>query len=888
MSAREPLWRRYMRLLGPDPVADLDDELQDHLASTEEALVASGMNAQDAREEARRRFGDVSQVRRTVRSLDAQHFRRAGMREALETVVMDVRYASRMFRRGPLFTLVAAFSIAIGVAANATAFALVNAVLLRPLPGTNANDLVRVYTNHHSPFAWQTLDWFRSRSTSFAQFVGERSGSMAFRAPGSSEVQRVRSSMVTQGFFSTYQVPMAMGRGFESDDRSVKSEDAVVVLSHAFWQRTLGADSSVIGRSANLAGAPVTIIGVMAPEFSSSVLGWSPQVIVPVSLAPQLLSTRVEELGGSFYSSAQLRDGVSASAATAELEVLMRQLAQTDTARYARMTIRLDHMRGLNAEARGVASIVSLGLMGMVGFVLVIACANVANLLVGRASAREMEIGVRLALGATRHRLIRQLLTESLMLAVLGAAIGLAFTFILTRALVSAVPPEAGLSSTFFAPDVRVLLFTGGLCVVTTLMFGLLPALRAASPAVSPMMRGASAAVAARKGRGRLIALQAGLCVVLLAVASQFGRSMLRMQRVDNGFNADNVVNVAIDAGLITGDNAARDAMYERVLTASRAMPGVERAAMAAIVPLTGSNMEAPIGPEGIQANGNGDLPHTRFNVVSNGYFATMEIPLRMGREFETTDRATTERVAVVNESAARRWWPGGSALGKRFRWGGIDGPLVTIVGVAQDAAYDMPGEESKPFVYLPLGQEERRDVVLQLRTAASLPTVRSAVFELMRVHAPTLPPPPVTSMREDMAITILPVRVGAGALAALGVVALLLAASGIYGVTAFAVTRRTKEIGIRAALGASRHHLLTMVLRESLRPVLYGVATGMVLATAASLGLAKLLYGIEPFDPVVIVGIVLTLTIMAVGASLLPAWRATTIEPVTAIRGET
>lgn len=886
MSARDPLWRRYMRLLGPDPVADLDDELQDHLASTEEALVASGMSAQDAREEARRRFGDVSQVRRTVRSLDAQHFRRAGVREALGTVVMDVRYASRMFRRSPLFTLVAALSIAIGVAANATAFALVNAVLLRPLPGTNTDALVRVYTNHHSPFAWETLDWFRSRATSFAQFVGERSGSMAFRAPGGSDVQRVRSSMVTQGFFRTYHVPMTLGRGFDTDDRSTKTEDAVMVLSHAFWQRTLGSDSSVVGRSATLAGTPVTIIGVMAPEFSSSVLGWSPQVIVPVSLAPQLLSTRVEEMGGSFYSSAQLRDGVSMGAATAELDVLMRQLAQTDTARYARTTVRLDHMRGLNAEVRATAAIVSVGLMGMVGFVLIIACANVANLLVGRSRAREMEIGVRLALGATRKRLIRQLLTESLMLALLGALVGLALTYVLTRALVSAIPPEAGLSATFFAPDVRVLLFTGGLCVVTTLLFGLLPALRAASPTVSPMLRGASVA-ASRKGKSKLIALQAGLCVVLLAVASQFGRSMLRMQQVDNGFNADDVVNVAIDAGLMTGDNAARHAMYERVLSESRTISGVTHAAMAAIVPLTGSNMETVLAPEGIQAAGNANLPRTRFNVVSDGYFAMMEIPLSAGRAFDITDRSSTERVAVINETAARRWWPGVSPLGKRFRWGGMEGPLVMVAGVAKDAAYDMPGEDAQPFVYLPLGQEERRDVVLQLRTTTPLPTVRSAVFELLRVHAPTLPPPPVTTMRDDMAITILPIRVGASALAALGLVALLLAASGIYGVTAFAVTRRTKEIGIRTALGATRTHLLAMVLRESLRPVVMGAIVGMVLATAVSFGLAQLLYGIEPFDPVVIVGIVVTLTIVAVGASLLPAWRATKIEPVTAIRGE-
>lgn len=887
MSANEPLWRRYLRLLGPDPVADLDDELRDHLASTEEDLIAQGMSAVDARAEARRRFGDVSRIRSTVRSLDAKHLRRAGLREAVGTVLMDIRYASRVFRRSPIFTLVAALSIAIGVAANATAFALVNAALLRPLPGTDADRLVRVYVNHHSPFSWQSLDWFRSRATSFTHLVGERSGAMAFRAPGSNEILRVRSSMVTQGFFSAYLVPMALGRGFEVADRTASAEGAVVVLSHAFWQRTLGSDSSLIGKRATVGGTPVTIVGVMAPTFNSSVLGWSPQIVLPVSLAPQLLGARLDDLQGSFYSSAKLNERATPQSAAAELALLMTQLAASDTAQYSRMTVRLDHMRGFNAEVRGMATIISVGLMAMVAFVLIIACANVANLLVGRARAREVEIGVRLALGASRRRLVRQLLTESLLLALMGALVGLVLTFVLTRLIVSLVPAEAGLSAAFFAPDARVLGFTAVLCIVTTLLFGLVPALRAASPTVTPMMRGAGASMDSRKHKGKLIALQAGLSVILLAIASQFGRSMMRMQTLDNGFASDAIVNVAIDAGLVPGDSTTRAALFARVLEGAREMSGVESASLSAIVPLTGSNMETPWAPEGVQASADNALPRARFNIVSDGYFSTMSIPLLSGREFDINDRGTSTRVAVINQTAAQRFWPGSSAVGRQFHWGGARGPLVTIVGVARDIAYDMPGEERQPFVYLALRQEERRDAVLQLRTRTALPTVRAAMWEMLRTYAPTLPPPAVTAMRDDMAITILPVRIGAGALGALGLVALLLAASGIYGVTAFAVSRRTRELGIRAALGASRNHLLLMVLNESMRPVFLGAAIGTILAIAASFGIARFVYGVQPFDLVVLSGIAGLLALVAVCASILPAWRATKIEPVTAIRGD-
>lgn len=884
MSARQPMWRRYQRLLGRDPVADLDDELQDHLRSAEDDLIASGLDPEAARVEARRRFGDVATVRRTVRELDARHERRAGIGEAVGSFAMDVRFATRMLRRSPLFTLVAVLSIAVGIAANATAFSLVNAVLFRPLPGTSAQGLVRVYTNHHSPLSWTMLDWFRSRAKSFTHVVGERYGAISFRAPGATEAQRVRSSLVSQGFFAAYQVPLALGRGFDATDRASES-DAVAVLSHNFWRQSLGADSSVVGRQASIGGIPVTIVGVMGRDFISSVLGWTPQILLPVSLSPRLFNTPLDDMSGSFYSSAQLRDGVSMEAAASELAVLMSQLQQTDTARYAGTTIRLDHMRGLNAEVRGAMSAISAGLMLMVALVLMIACANVANLLLGRATARQHEIGVRLALGATRVRLMRQLLTESLLLALLGTIVGAALTFVITRSLAASIPAQAGLTSTFFAPDIRVWWFTLMLCLLTTVLFGWIPARRAAAPSVTPLLRAAGGG-GGRSRRGLLIGVQAALAVVLLAMALHASRGFARMQQADRGFDAEHIMDVPIDATIAARDSAARGVLLERVLRETRTLSGIEAASLAAIVPMTGNNMETIVQPEGFDGPA-GTLPSTRLNVISDGYFTTLRIPLISGREFLPSDAAASERVMIINETAAKQWWPGTSALGKRLRWGGNDGPLITVAGVAADITYDLPGESPQPFVYLPIAQRPADEVMLHIRSSAPLPYVRTGIWELLAREAPLLPTPSISRMPDDMAVSTMPIRVAATALAGLGVVALLLAACGIYALTAFAVAMRTRELGIRAALGASRSRLVRVVLGESLRPVLLGTLCGLALSSVMSFGISRVLFGIEPFDPAVILGISTLLALVAACASSVPAWRVTRIDPVAALRGE-
>lgn len=881
---REKTWRRYFRFYRPDPVADFDDELRDHLESATAALVREGMSETAAHDEALRRFGNINTVRTEVQRMDAQQLRRNRFAETFETFAQDSRFAGRVLRRSPGFSLVAILSIAIAVAANTSVFSVVNALLLRPIPGVSASRLVRVYINHHSPLVYRDLSWFRERQQSFDGFVGERIGAMNYQATGDAE--RVRTSVVTRGFFTTLGVQIALGHGFEGDEKAASASAPVAVLSHQFWQSHFHNDSNVVGRVVSLAGHPVTIVGVTAAAFRSSVIGWAPDIILPLAAMPTLTGEKLEDIGGSLYTTARLKPATNIDAAGAELRVLMGQLTRTDTAQYSRMTVRLDHTRGVNAELRPFVLAGSAFLMTMVGLVLLIACANVANLLMGRAAARHVEIGVRLALGAGRRRIIRQLLTESLLLAVAGSVLGLAATLFLTRIAAAAIPPQAGMASTFFRPDGQVLLFTIVVCVITTLLFGLVPALRAASPSIVALVRDASQQHARRR-RGKLVAVQAALCVLLLAVASLFGRSLQSIGKLDSGFRADSVLDAALDLGLTTKDDDLRRTLFARILSRTNELPGMQSAAFASLVPLSGSNMETRVAPDGITAATRFDYPATYFNVVSANYFTTLGIPLQSGRAILETDQLTTTRIAVVNETAARRWWPNQSALGKHFRWGGVNGGLVEVVGVARDADYNMPGESRKPFVYMPLAQNAQNEMVLLVKTGAPIQLVREQIWKILHEEVPSLPPPAVVRMRDEMAITLLPVKAGGALLGILGVVALVLASAGIYGVTTYAVTRRTREIGIRAALGASRAKLLQTITAETLRPVVTGAAVGLFLALLAAFGLGRVLYGVRTFDPVVLPGVALLLGIVAVVASIIPAWRAATIDATRAIRTE-
>ncbi len=889
-SGREPMWRRYRRFLRSDSVADLDDELRDHLDSAAEELVAGGMTAVAAQAEARRRFGDVEQVRGEVRRLDAQHGRRLSRGRLIESIGQDLRYTLRTLGRSPGFAVVAILSIALGVAANGTVFSLANALLLRPIPGADAPRLVRVYRDDDSPWDWQSLAWLRDHARSFDAIVAERLMPMVLGGTSGAAPERVQAAFVSDGYFQALGVGLALGHPFQGEELSAQGSTPAVILAHRFWTSRFGADSSLVGRTILLAGRAVPVAGVAAAEFRSSVLGWTPDFWLPLGSAPLLTGNSLDDLQGSLYTTARLRSGVTRQAAQAELAVLMRQLAATDTVRYARATAQLDHVRGINAELRTPVAAALGFLMVLVGLVLVIACANVANLLLGRAAARRTEIGVRLAIGAGRGRLVRQLLTESLVLATVGGALGYLASLAVPGLLLTIVPAEARLDARFFATDHRVVLFTVVLVMLTTLVAGLVPALRASSPDLAPLLRGGGGGDGGQgqhgRRRSRLVAGQAALCVLLLAVASVFGRSLTRMHAVDPGFRADGVVDVALDVTLADSDEAVQRLLLDQVVARAAALPGVQSVTLAAVVPLSGNNMQMQLVSDDLAVTETSDAPLTHFNVVAPDYFETLTLPLRRGRGFTAEDRDGSPNVAVVNETAAQRWWPAGDAIGRRFHWGGADGPEMEIVGVAADADYGMPGESPVPNVYVPLAQNFRGQMVLQLRSNGGVTALREPLLAVLDEIAPTLPPPPIAAMRDDMAITLLPVRIGAMLIGAFGLMALLLASAGIYGVTSYDVARRTREIGIRSALGATRGGLLRLVVGESLRTVAGGVTVGVGLALLAAFALSRVLYGVQTLDPTVLVGLPLLLAAVAVVASLAPARRAAAVPPVSAMRG--
>ena len=885
-ESTQPTWRRYLRFIRPNAAADLDDELRDHIGSTIDELVAHGMTRDAAEGEALRRFGDVARVRREVERLDARHETRMNISMALDTLRYDVRYALRGLRRSVAFTVVAVVSIALGIAANTTVFSVVNALLLRPIPGARADRLLRVYVNRHSPFEYTDLAWLRDRSKSLEYMFGERTSAMSFRASAASEDERIRTAYVTRGYFPALAPRFALGHPFDVDEARDGGRSAVVVLTNSFWQRQFAGDSSVIGRQIIIAAHPVTVVGVLAPEFRTSVLSWSPDVFIPFSLAPVLTGQKLDEFGGSFYTTARLKAGISQQQAEGELRGLMTQLARTDSVRYDGMHVQLDHVRGVNAEERVGVEAGSAFLMVMVAMVLLIACANVANLLLGRAAARRTEMGVRLAIGASRNRLVRQLLTESLLLAVAGGALGFVTAWALTHAIPSALPPEAGIDSTYFAPDAHVVLFTTALWLLTTLLFGVAPAMRAASPDLIGLLKGGETSARRRSRRGALVVAQAALCVILLAVASLFLRSLASSRSVDPGFRADGVVDATVDLGLLppAQDKAA---MLANIVNAAARMPGVRSASLAAVIPLSGSNMETGFAPEGMTVRTRREQPYVYFNVIGPRFFETVRQSLVRGREFLPTDAKGSPRVGIINEAAARHYWPTGDALGKRFHFGSATGPLTEVVGIVRDANYVMPGEAPKVTVYVPLAQDPREEMTLLLRTSGNLASTRRAVWSLLHDVAPTLPPPPVVHMSDDMAITLLPVRLGAGLLGSFGVIALVLAAVGIYGVASYSVSSRRREIGVRAALGATRARLVRMVLWESGRRVGIGAAIGLIVTIAIAFGLNRVLYGIQPLDPLVLGSVAFLIALVAVVAALIPARRAAGADPVSAMRTE-
>ncbi len=806
-------------------------------------------------------------------------------------MLQDLRLAVRTLRRSPGFTAVALVTLTLGIGANAAIFSIVDAVLLEPLPYPGADRLVRV--GDRSPdgtsvenVGYATYEDLRDQNHTFASMAAIRTWNPTLETAGQAE--RLPAMRVTANFFPTMGVSPALGRTFlPEEDRP--DTWRVLLLSDGLWRRTFGADPSVVGRVIRLNDMDFRIVGVMPRDFPDLVSAryfqaadlWAPigyDRSLPYACRDCQHLKAIGRLGA----------GATREAARADLDGIRRHLAAEYPASYPSGSMAVVP---LTRELTSGVSALLLILAGAVGFVLLIACANVANLTLTRSLRRGREMAVRGALGASRGRLIRQLMAESLVLCAAGGAAGLALASALETAFVRLAPvgaPRLDRASV----DLRVVGFTALVSVVAALLSGLLPALRASAArltdALSAGARGSMGAAASRSQR-LLTAAELAVAVVLVAGALLMVRSMARLLEAPVGFTPQRVLTLAISlSGNAYAEDSAIVDFQNRALERVRAIPGVEAAAFAGQIPLGGDGDSMGFHIEGrMHANPAEDPSVERFSVTPD-YFRTMRIPLVRGRLFTDEDRAGAVPVLIVSETTARTLWAGDDPLGQRVRVAGTDGPWRTVVGIAGDVRHDDVAEAPTPQMYLPQAQMTDSFLTLVVRSRTSRPdTLAGPVREAFRALDAGVPVYQIATMEALVDRSAAPRRFVMRILAAFAVVALLLAAVGLYGVVSHAVAQRTREIGIRVALGATRRSVARLVLASGLATIGIGLAAGLVAAVALMQLLRSVLYEVSPNDPLALAGAVLVLAAVALAAHWLPARRAAKVDPVVALRAE-
>ncbi len=813
----------------------------------------------------------------------------------------DLRYGFRMLARSPGFTAVAALSLALGIGANTAIFSIVNAVLLKPLPVREPERLALVFVNDarnpgNLPLSDYNFRDLREQNQVFDDMAGFTFAQVN-RAAGT-ESEQIAAQVVTANYFSTLGVQPALGRGFRPDED--RQAVPVVVISHGFWTRSLGSDPTVVGSTLTLNRTPFTVVGVAPDGFTGVFLGGGPAVWIPTAMhdVVQPGFTFYNQRRGSFlFTVGRLKPAVSVDQARTNMAALFAQLEQAypadNTGRTAGAMSLLDAR--LNPTGRGGAQVVQLSavLMTVVGIVLLIACANIANLLLARATKRRREIAIRLALGANRRRLVRQLLTESLLLSVVGGALGILLAYWAVDAIAAARLPLPLPVGEALSIDGRVMAFTALLAIVTGLLFGIAPALQASRPDVGPVLKNESVPTGAVRGgllrfmnlRQALVVAQVALSLVALLAAGLFLRSLRGAQQADPGFETDGVVILTFNLGREGYTPERGQLFYQQIVERVGGLPGVRSAAVAQNPPFTGGLLRTVL-PEGLDSTAR-DRILVQVNPVSVGYFRTVGIPLLRGRDFTSGDATGAPQTVIVNETMAERFWPGEDAIGKRFKFIG-ENAFTTIVGIARNAKYNGIAEQPIPFIYEPLRQAYSPAATLHVRAdgraAALVPALRQAVQQL----DPTLAVFNIRTLEDQVSLSLGPLRVNVMMLGVFGLLALVLASIGIYGVASYAVTQRTREIGVRMALGAQPSTVLRLVLGNGLLLVSAGLAAGV----AAALLLTRLmppalLPSINPRDPLTFVLTSVLLAIVAVLACYIPARRATRIDPLLALRAE-
>lgn len=811
----------------------------------------------------------------------------------MQTLLQDLRYGVRMLLKHPGFALIAILTLALGIGANTAMFTVVNALLLRPLPYPEAERLVVVATTMRreqvevrSTSYPDFVDW-RDQNTVFEQ-IAARNGN-TFSLLGAGEPERVSGELVSANYFSLLGVQPAYGRAFLPEEDRTPDTHRVVMISHSLWQRRYGTNPKLVGQPIQLSDGNYTVVGIMPEGFrgiSDQAELWLPMMMFSSVRPGDSLQVRDQRWLSTI---ARLKPGVSVQQAQAEMDTLMRRLEQTYSETNANRGARVTP---LYEQLFGNMQLMLWILLGAVGCVLLVACANVANLLLQSAATRQKETAIRLALGATPRRLMRQLLTESLLLALSGGVLGVLVALWSVDFLV-ALSPITFPSFVKLTLDARVLGFSLLISMLTGVLFGLAPALQAAKPALNEVLkdgsRGSSGGLSRSRLLSSLIVSEIALALVLLVGAGLMIRSLQRLQAVDPGFDSERLMTLRFSLPVQKYPREQIHVFNQQLRERLRALPGVQTVALSSDLPLSGDTSAGPVELEGQQVvPADTEIRMYRHRVTPE-FFATLGIPLVKGRDFSADDHAQAPGAVIVSEALAQHYWPGENPLGKRLREHGADNPWFTIVGVAADVKYrGLPrNPNDDPDVYFPLQQRPSNNLSLAVRTTVDPTSLTAALRSELQKLDPDLPVFGITTMARRIANQTTQSRFSTWLLGIFGGLALVLAAIGIYSVMAYAVEQRTHEIGIRLALGARAGDVVKLVIGQGMRLALLGVGLGLGAALALTQLLKQLLFGVAAADPLTYAVIALLLALVALLACWLPARRATKVDPMIALRCE-
>ncbi|MGH9970958.1 MAG: ABC transporter permease [Pyrinomonadaceae bacterium] len=820
----------------------------------------------------------------------------------MQTFWQDLRYGIRMLAKAPGTTIVAVLALALGIGANAAIFSGVSAFVLRPLPVPEPEQLVRPFETTddrglNDSFSYPDYVDYRDQNTVFEGIVAEDLAQAAISTQNQNDV--IWGQVVSGNYFEVLRVKPFMGRPFAPDEDKTRGEKPVLVISHSLWQRRLSSDPNIVGKTIELNNRTYSVIGVAPASFKGTKSGlsldfWTPMMMVEdLQHAPDLLSSRGDHWMNMF---ARLKPGVTRTQASAEMSAIAQRLNRaypTDRASNTAVVVRTE-VDGRWGDASRIMKSASAIAMAIVCLILLIACANVANLLLARAASRRREIGVRVALGASRVRLLRQLLTESLLLSLMGGGLGLLLANWVTGLMQGFVPVlPYNVVNDFFALDESALVFTLVVSLATGLIFGLAPAWHASNPEIVPVLKGDVGTGQSGKRRrlslrNSLVVGQVALSLVVLVCAGLFIKSFRNAQTMDPGFSARSALLVSLNPELVGYNEEQTKTFFRQIAERAGNLPGVQAASLARLVPLgDSSNSNGPVLKEGETLSPGSAGRTILTNVISPGHFKTLQIPMIAGRDFDDRDRKGAQRVVIVNERMAQMLWPGESAVGKRIFIGPNSPDAIEVVGVVKTGKYRALAEDPRPYLYYPLEQRSPGSMTLMVRTDGDPRNLVGAIRNEVQALDPRIPLFAIKTMNEHMTWALWAPNMAATLSLSFAVVALLLSAVGLYSVMAYVVSQRTREVGIRMALGARRGDVLKLITNQGMKLALVGVVIGLALSFALARVLSSVLIGVSAYDVTTFIVFPLLLVLVALVACLVPARRATKVDPLVALRYE-